>query len=77
MYDGKEFTLFEAEKMDTDWTHGAGCTYSAAIAAGLAHGKSVEEAVRLAKDFITELFSLTFPLNQYVGPVRQMKTSVD
>ncbi|MFD1434335.1 pyridoxine/pyridoxal/pyridoxamine kinase [Kroppenstedtia eburnea] len=77
LYDGKEFTLYEAEKMETRWTHGAGCTYSAAIAAGLAHGLSVEEAVRLAKDFITEAIRNAFPLNQYVGPVRQMKTSVE
>jgi hydroxymethylpyrimidine/phosphomethylpyrimidine kinase len=34
-------------------THGTGCTYSAAIAAGLASGLSVEEAVRRAKKFVT------------------------
>lgn len=34
-------------------THGTGCTYSAAIAAGLASGLSLEEAVRRAKKFVT------------------------
>ncbi len=34
-------------------THGTGCTYSAAIAAGLANGLSLEEAVRRAKKFVT------------------------
>ena len=34
-------------------THGTGCTYSAAIAAGLANGLSLEEAVRRAKRFVT------------------------
>jgi len=34
-------------------THGTGCTYSAAITAGLANGKSLEEAVRQAKKFVT------------------------
>ncbi|MGF7086596.1 pyridoxine kinase [Kroppenstedtia sanguinis] len=77
LYDGKKFTLYEAEKMETHWTHGAGCTYSAAVAAGLAHGKGVEDSVRLAKDFITKAIRHGFPLNQYVGPVRQMKTSVE
>jgi hydroxymethylpyrimidine/phosphomethylpyrimidine kinase len=34
-------------------THGTGCTYSAAITAGLANGLSLEEAVRRAKEFVT------------------------
>jgi len=34
-------------------THGTGCTYSAAIAAGLANGLPLEEAVRRAKGFVT------------------------
>jgi len=34
-------------------THGTGCTFSAAIATGLAHGRSLEESVAQAKEFIT------------------------
>jgi hydroxymethylpyrimidine/phosphomethylpyrimidine kinase len=34
-------------------THGTGCTYSAAIAAGIAGGFSLEEAIRRAKKFVT------------------------
>ena len=34
-------------------THGTGCTYSAAIAAGLARGQSLYEAVLAAKDYVT------------------------
>jgi hydroxymethylpyrimidine/phosphomethylpyrimidine kinase len=34
-------------------THGTGCTYSAAITAGLAKGFSLEESVRIAKKFVT------------------------
>ncbi|GGE07416.1 hydroxymethylpyrimidine/phosphomethylpyrimidine kinase [Marinithermofilum abyssi] len=71
LYDGKEFTLLEEERLDTPWTHGAGCTYSAAITAELAKGKSVPEAVRIAKAFVTEAIRHGFPLNQYVGPVRR------
>ncbi len=33
-------------------THGTGCTFSAAIAAGLAHGRSLEEAVRDGKRYV-------------------------
>lgn len=38
-------------------THGTGCTYSAAITAGLAHGLQLEEAVRRAKKFVTTTIS--------------------
>jgi hydroxymethylpyrimidine/phosphomethylpyrimidine kinase len=34
-------------------THGTGCTYSAAITAGLAKGLALEDAVRQAKKFVT------------------------
>jgi hydroxymethylpyrimidine/phosphomethylpyrimidine kinase len=34
-------------------THGTGCTYSAAIAAGLANDLPLEESVRRAKEFVT------------------------
>lgn len=68
LYDGKEFKLFESERIDTTYTHGAGCTYSSAITAELAKGKSVVEAVEVAKDFITAAISHGFKLNEYVGP---------
>lgn len=68
LFDGTTFTWLESEKVETTYTHGAGCTYSSAITAELAKGKSVEEAVRVAKDFITAAISHGFRLNEYVGP---------
>jgi hydroxymethylpyrimidine/phosphomethylpyrimidine kinase len=44
---------FTAEKIDTKNTHGTGCTLSAAIAAGLAKGLRLAEAVSEAKAFVT------------------------
>jgi pyridoxine kinase len=68
LFDGESFEVLEGERINTTYTHGAGCTYSAAICAELAKGKSVREAVHLAKAFITEAIRHSFPLNQYVGP---------
>lgn len=68
LYDGNEFVLLEAEKVATPYTHGAGCTYAAAITAGLAKGLPVLESVQKAKEFITLALRHSFPLNQYVGP---------
>jgi hydroxymethylpyrimidine/phosphomethylpyrimidine kinase len=43
-----------AKRIATRNTHGTGCTLSAAIAAGLAKGQTLEAAVRAAKQFITD-----------------------
>ncbi|HDR8069932.1 pyridoxine/pyridoxal/pyridoxamine kinase [Bacillus cereus] len=68
LYDGETFDLLESEKIDTTNTHGAGCTYSAAITAELAKGKPVKEAVKTAKEFITAAIRYSFKINEYVGP---------
>jgi pyridoxine kinase len=67
-YDGKEFKILEEELTQTSWNHGAGCTTSAAITAGLATGLSAWEAVILAKKFITRSLKAGFALNKWVGP---------
>ncbi|WP_108668800.1 pyridoxine/pyridoxal/pyridoxamine kinase [Peribacillus acanthi] len=67
-YDGQEFELIENELIDTPYTHGAGCTFAAAITAELAKGKNIREAVENAKQFITEAIRHSWRLNEYVGP---------
>lgn len=69
LFDGKDFTLYEAEKLAANHNHGAGCTFAAAIAAGLAKGMMVKDAVAAAKQFVTEGIRGGFSFNQYVGPV--------
>jgi hydroxymethylpyrimidine/phosphomethylpyrimidine kinase len=48
------FTRLAADRIATENTHGTGCTLSSAIAAGLAKGLSLAEAVRAAKTYVTE-----------------------
>lgn len=52
-YDGKTELLLTAPFVRGVNTHGTGCTYSAAITAGLARGLKLPDAVRLGKEFIT------------------------
>ncbi len=52
LFDGRAFVVMENERIHTLSTHGTGCTYSAALAAGLAEGKTPVEAVHTAKQFI-------------------------
>ncbi|MBX5437162.1 MAG: bifunctional hydroxymethylpyrimidine kinase/phosphomethylpyrimidine kinase [Alicyclobacillaceae bacterium] len=54
VYDGTSFTVLAAPRLPTANTHGTGCTYSAAIAAGLARGLPVLQAVAVAKAFVHE-----------------------
>ncbi len=52
-FDGERHVL-NADYIDTTATHGTGCTLAAAIAANLACGRTLVDAVRAAKDFVTE-----------------------
>ncbi|MEI2383822.1 bifunctional hydroxymethylpyrimidine kinase/phosphomethylpyrimidine kinase [Breoghania sp. JC706] len=62
---------FDAARIDTQNTHGTGCTLSSAIAAGLALGLSLAEAVRLGKDYVTAAIAAadTLRIGHGHGPV--------
>jgi len=69
LYDGEQFYMLEAKRLVSINTHGTGCTLSSAIAANLAKGVHVKEAVEMAKAYITEAIGFGFPLGHGVGPV--------
>jgi hydroxymethylpyrimidine/phosphomethylpyrimidine kinase len=52
LFDGKEYSTFKKSRIATKNTHGTGCTFSAALAAELAKGNAVKEAVEVAELFI-------------------------
>jgi hydroxymethylpyrimidine/phosphomethylpyrimidine kinase len=54
LYDGTYFHTFSAERIHKKDTHGTGCTFSAAIATGLAMGKNSVNAVAEAKVYVME-----------------------
>lgn len=69
LFDGADFTEFDAPRVDTAHDHGAGDTLAAAIAAALAHGYPVPEAVGFAKSWVTECLRAAYPLGAGHGPV--------
>jgi hydroxymethylpyrimidine/phosphomethylpyrimidine kinase len=69
LFDGHTFHAFSSERFDTPNTHGTGCTFSAAIAAGLAQGQDVVDAVGLAKRYVSEAIRRSTPLGAGHGPV--------
>ena len=67
--DGTRAEWLAVERIDTPHTHGTGCTLSAAIAAYLARGADLLEAVRGGKVFVTEAIRHALPLGGGIGPV--------
>lgn len=70
-----EFHEFRAPRIDTRHTHGTGCTYSAAIAAEMAKGALLPDAVRRAKQFITRAIETNPGLGGGSGPVNHFAVS--
>lgn len=66
-YDGKEFLEMAVPKIYPSYNHGAGCTFSAAITAGLANGMNMQETVQQAKAFVTAALKHGFAINNIVG----------
>ncbi len=69
LYDGQTIQTFSAPRIATRNTHGTGCTYSAAIAAYLARGCAIGEAVQRAKAYLTGAIQHSFPLGAGHGPL--------
>jgi len=71
-FDGEELIELTATRLDTQNTHGSGCTFSAAIAAHLALGQDTRQAVELAKLFITGAIGSALEVGHGHGPVNPM-----
>jgi hydroxymethylpyrimidine/phosphomethylpyrimidine kinase len=69
LFERGEWTQFASPRIETRHTHGTGCTFSAAIAASLALGHDLQEAIRLAKRYITEAIRGNPGLGQGAGPL--------
>ncbi|MEZ2240994.1 bifunctional hydroxymethylpyrimidine kinase/phosphomethylpyrimidine kinase [Microcoleus sp.] len=68
-FDGRGSEVLKAETVDTQNTHGTGCTLSAAIAANLALGKDLFTAVTFAKHYVTYALQYALDIGEGQGPV--------
>ena len=69
LYDGERFLEFTTERIPSTNTHGTGCTFASAVAAGLAHGLEIPDAVQQAKDYVTDAIRAAYPIGQGHGPL--------
>ena len=75
LFDGKDFLEFTAQRVQTNSTHGTGCTLSAAITAYLALGENLAEACRKAKQYLTGALQHAQPIGHGHGPVNHFWAS--
>jgi len=65
-FDGSALEVFMGDRVKPDNTHGTGCTFASAIAANLALGRQLRDAVVLAKAYVTEAIRKAYA----IGPGR-------
>ncbi len=72
VYDGATFEELRSPRTHSQNTHGTGCTFSAAIAAGLALGREPREAIRVAKQYISAAIATAPQLGHGHGPTNHL-----
>ncbi len=77
LFDGFEMHEFRGPRIDTRNTHGTGCTFSAAIAANLACGHGLLEAVARAKDYVAGAIRHGLPIGGGHGPLDHFWNGVE
>jgi len=68
LYDGQDFRIFSEKRIETRDSHGTGCILSAAVAAKLAQGLNVPDAVREARIFLTAALKRSLRIGSGSGP---------
>ncbi|WP_425449606.1 bifunctional hydroxymethylpyrimidine kinase/phosphomethylpyrimidine kinase [Dethiothermospora halolimnae] len=68
LYDGENIHHFNSKRIATKNTHGTGCTLSSAITSYLAKGYSIKDAIKNAKDYITNAIKYSLDIGKGVGP---------
>jgi hydroxymethylpyrimidine/phosphomethylpyrimidine kinase len=69
LFDGTEMLRFGGDHLKTENTHGSGCTFASAIAAQLACGRPLREAVLLAKAYVTKAIEKGYAIGKGPGPL--------
>ncbi|MBI6871202.1 bifunctional hydroxymethylpyrimidine kinase/phosphomethylpyrimidine kinase [Clostridium aciditolerans] len=64
-----DFLTLKGHRINTQNTHGTGCTLSSAIASHLAKNNDIKRSIELSKDYITKAIENSFSIGHGVGPV--------
>jgi hydroxymethylpyrimidine kinase/phosphomethylpyrimidine kinase len=69
LFDGAEMLHFGGDKVKSENTHGSGCTFASAVAALLAQGRPLREAVLLAKAYVVKAIEKSYSIGKGPGPL--------
>lgn len=69
LYDGKNISTLSSPRIDTNHTHGTGCTFSAVLTAEVAKGRTIDQAFKTSKDYITHAIKHSPGIGRGNGPV--------
>lgn len=72
LYYHGSFHLFEGERIKSRSTHGTGCSFASAVAAGLAKKEGIVEAVGAAKQLVTQAIKFGYTIGKGHGPVNPL-----
>ncbi len=61
--------VFPGLHLESRSTHGTGCAFATAVACQLAHGNTLPEAVRAAKEYVRKAIAVAYPLGRGSGPI--------
>ncbi|HEV2287877.1 MAG TPA: bifunctional hydroxymethylpyrimidine kinase/phosphomethylpyrimidine kinase [Candidatus Acidoferrales bacterium] len=70
--EGSEVNPFGGDHVKSENTHGSGCTLSSAVAAQLALGQQLREALILAKAYVFKAIEKSYSIGKGAGPVNQL-----
>ena len=75
LWNGRDLTRFTTVRLDSTSTHGTGCTFASAIAACLARGYALRDAISEAKAYVTAAIREGFQVGRGVGALRHFVAS--
>ena len=70
--EGANLQSFSGDRVKVDNLHGAGCTFSSAVAANLALGRHLEDAVVMAKAYVTEAIRKAYSIGPGLVPLNHL-----
>jgi len=69
LFNGTDVIRVPGDRINSEHTHGTGCTLASGIASRLALGDEMPAAVKAAKEYVTGAIAAGFPLGAGIGPV--------
>ena len=72
LYDGHKFTYEKLQRIDSNNTHGTGCSFASALTAYIANGNNLKTSFKLAKHYVWNGIKNSYQVGEGSGPINHM-----